>query len=244
MEKHPQADAPTNGFRARDWNVQPKLLWPEYKSTILRAPSMPLIRLEPTLSEVTGPAFSRDSIDALDQNLLANARLDRDPLGERILICGRVSDQDGQPVIQTRVEVWQANGAGRYQHVNDHYRAPLDPNFSGYGCCLTDEQGDYEFLTIRPGPYPFANGDNTWRPSHVHFSLFGPAFATRLVTQMYFEGDPLIEHCPMLGSIPDADAQKRLIARLDMDRSRPFDCLAYRFDLVLRGPRQTYFENE
>ena len=244
MSTPPETPFLEGEFRRRDHSVQPRLLWPEYKSTLNRAPTQPLIPLSPTLSEITGPTFSPQDIALIDRDLLQNARIDRDPLGERTLLTGRVIDQDGTPLCATRIEIWQANAAGRYQHASDNYRAPLHPNFSGYGCCHTDESGNYEFLTIRPGPYPFANGTNTWRPSHVHFSIFGPAFTTRLVTQMYFEGDPLIRDCPMLSSIPDRSAQSRLVAAFDRERSRPFDCLAYRFDLVLRGPKQTHFENQ
>ena len=152
-------------------------------------------------------------------------------------------DENGGPVPSTLVEVWQANAGGRYRHVFDRYRAPLDPNFGGAGRCLTDAEGRYLFRTIRPGPYPWRNRMNDWRPAHIHFSLFGPAFATRLVTQMYFEGDPLIRRCAILNTIGDPEAIDRLIAPLDMNMAVPFDCLAYRFDIVLRGRRQTLFEN-
>ena len=182
MSTPPETPFLEGEFRRRDQSVQPRLLWPEYKSTLNRAPTQPLIPLSPTLSEITGPTFSPQDIALIDRDLLQNARIDRDPLGERTLLTGRVIDQDGTPLCATRIEIWQANDAGRYQHASDNYRAPLDPNFSGYGCCHTDESGNYEFLTIRPGPYPFANGTNTWRHSHVNFSIFGPAFTTRLVT--------------------------------------------------------------
>jgi len=154
-----------------------------------------------------------------------------------------VVDQYGKPVPNTLVEMWQANAGGRYRHKNDRYLAPLDPNFGGVGRCLTDRDGYYSFRTIKPGPYPWRNGPNDWRPAHIHFSISGPSIATKLITQLYFEGDPLIPLCPIVKSIANPDAVERLIARLDMSHANPMDCLAYRFDIVLRGQRQTHFEN-
>jgi len=234
----------TGGYRERDRSAHPPATYPKYRSTILRAPRQPLLALPQSLSEVTGPLFGQDSIDPLDSDLLANGRVDGDPIGERILVHGRVIDQDGRPVPSTLLEVWQANAGGRYRHVNDGYRVPLDRNFGGCGRCLTDAEGRYGFMTVRPGPYPWNNGGNDWRPAHIHYSIFGPAFVTRLVTQMYFEGDPLIPLCPILGSVGDAAAVARLVAPLDMAASVPHDYLAYRFDVVLRGRAQTPFDNK
>ena len=184
-----------------------------------------------------------------DNDLLLNFRQDQSqgqglPQGERIIMFGRVVDQFGKPVPHTLVEMWQANAGGRYRHKNDRYLAPLDPNFGGVGRCLTDDQGWYRFRTIKPGPYPWPNDMNSWRPSHIHVSVMGPSISTRLITQMYFEGDPLIPLCPIVNTIKDRDAVETMIGRLDMARSNPMDCLAYRFDLVVRGELQTYFENQ
>jgi protocatechuate 3,4-dioxygenase beta subunit len=158
-------------------------------------------------------------------------------------VFGKVLDESGRPVSNALIEVWQANAGGRYRHKNDSYLAPLDPNFGGCGRCLTDSDGNYSFRTIKPGPYPWPNGGNDWRPAHIHFSIFGQAFAQRLITQMYFEGDPHVEICPIVQSIGDARAIEQLVARLDMAQSVPMDLRAYRFDIVLRGPNATMFEN-
>ena len=164
-------------------------------------------------------------------------------MGERIIVHGRVLDENGRPVPQTLVEIWQANAGGRYRHKKDSYLAPVDPNFGGCGRVLTDDQGHYAFRTIKPGAYPWRNWVNNWRPAHIHLSVFGTAFAQRLITQMYFEGDPLIAHCPIVQAIPDPRAIEALIAPLDLNQAVPLDCLAYRFDIVLRGRRSTFFEN-
>ena len=193
---------------------------------------------------MTGPVFGQADLDPLDHDLLQNHAIDGLPVGERILLHGRVIDQDARPVAGTLVEIWQANAGGRYRHVNDGYLAPLDPNFGGCGRTLTGADGSYRFHTIRPGPYPWPNGPNSWRPAHIHVSVFGSGFAQRLITQLYFEGDPLIPLCPIVQSVPDKGAVDRLVARLDMDAAVPFDCLAYRFDVVLRGPASTLFENK
>lgn len=230
-------------YLPRDLTVHPPAHAPGYKTTVLRSPRMPLQSLRQSLSEITGPVFGPAAIDPLDDDLIANARVDGDPIGERLVVHGRVLDQNRRPVPNTLIEIWQANAGGRYRHVKDGYLAALDPNFSGCGRCLTDDDGWYRFRTIKPGPYPWPNGVNDWRPAHIHFSLFGPAFVTRLVTQMYFQGDPLIPLCPIVNTIPDRDAIGRLIAPLDMSAGAPFDHLAYRFDMVLRGRRQTVFEN-
>ncbi|WP_456316574.1 protocatechuate 3,4-dioxygenase subunit beta [Teichococcus cervicalis] len=173
---------------------------------------------------------------------MRNYAKDGEAIGERIIVFGKVLDENARPVRNTLIEVWQANAGGRYRHKNDAYLAPLDPNFGGAGRCMTDGDGNYFFRTVRPGPYPWRNHGSDWRPAHIHFSLFGDAFVQRLVSQLYFEGDPLIGLCPILGTLPDAAARERLVAKLDMNHSVPFDALAYRFDIVLRGRRQTFFE--
>lgn len=230
-------------FLPRDRSVHPPAFTPGYKTSVVRSPQQALVSLQQTLSEITGPLFGPDDLDPLDNDLIANAAVEGEPIGERMILHGRVLDENGRPVPHTLIEIWQCNAAGRYRHVNDGYMAPIDPNFAGCGRVLTDAAGHYHFRTIRPGPYPWRNRANDWRPAHVHFSLFGPAFASRLITQMYFEGDPLIPRCPILGGVADPAAVDRLVARFDMEASVPFDCLAYRFDIVLRGRRQTWFEN-
>jgi protocatechuate 3,4-dioxygenase beta subunit len=222
------------GYRRPFPGSQPPALHPPYASTQKRAPLQPLIRLPDTLSELTGPCFGKIAEDA---DLTRGQ-----PHGQRILVGGRVVDENGRPVAHTLVEVWQANAAGRYRHDSDTYAAPLDPGFTGAGRTLTDGDGRYRFVTIRPGPYPWRNHYNAWRPAHIHFSLFGPAFATRLVTQMYFEGDPLLAIDPIWNSIPDAHARERLVATLDWEHSEDSHALAYRFDIVLRGQRATPWE--
>ena len=190
-----------------------------------------------TLSELTGPAFGAGPIGALDHDL-TNQHAGT-PVGERIVVTGRVLDDDGRPVANTLVEVWQANAAGRYAHHHDQHDAPLDPNFGGAGRTVTDSEGRYRFVTIRPGAYPWSNHPNAWRPAHIHFSLFGPAFATRLVTQMYFPGDPLHAFDPIFNSVPDPRGRARLIAGFDLSVTEPDWALGFRFDLVLRGREQT-----
>lgn len=227
--------------RDRDW--QPKALTPDYKTSVARSPRLALISLEQSGSEITGPTFGHSDLGALDHDLIKNYAQGGDPVGERIIVHGRVLDQDGRPVPETLVEVWQANAGGRYRHVKDTYFAPVDPNFGGCGRTLTDENGYYFFRTVKPGAYPWRNRINDWRPAHIHFSVFGRAFAQRLITQLYFEGDPLIPRCPIVQSLNDPQAVDMLTARLDMEASVPLDCLAYRFDIVLRGRRSTLFEN-
>ena len=234
---------PPPDYRARDWSRQPPAKTPAYKTSITRSPNHPLVTFAQTPSETHGPAFRHSDLGPLDADLIRNFAKDGDPIGERIIIHGRVVDENGRPVPNALVEVWQANASGRYRHVNDGYLAALDPNFGGCGRALTDADGGYIFQTIKPGAYPWPNDANSWRPAHVHFSLFGDAFAQRLITQMYFEGDPLIDKCPIYKTIPDNNARRALIAPLDLDNSKPFDSLAYRFDIVLRGRAQTHFEN-
>jgi protocatechuate 3,4-dioxygenase beta subunit len=201
--------------------------------------------MESTLAEETGPRFGHGLLGKHDNNLITNftqgAAL---AIGERIRVHGRVLDENGRPVANTLVEVWQANAGGRYRHVKDTYFAPLDDNFGGCGRTITDGNGYYEFLTIRPGAYPWPNGANDWRPMHIHFSVFGTGFGQRLISQMYFEGDPLIDRCPIAATVKDRSQLDRLVAPLDMQNARGMDYLAYKFDIVLRGRRQSMFENK
>jgi protocatechuate 3,4-dioxygenase, beta subunit len=227
-------------FRRYEQGTQPDYLYPDYRATRLRAPSHPLIFLPHTRSEVTGPVFGHSEIDPKENNL--TVQHSGGPLGERIIVRGRVVDGDGHPVSNSLIEIWQANAAGRYAHQKDSHPAPLDPNFTGTGRTLTDKDGFYNFVTIKPGAYPWRNHDNAWRPAHIHFSLFGPAFVTRLITQMYFPGDPLFAYDPILQSIPDEKARHRLVSKFDLKTTRPEWALGYSFDIVLRGREATPFE--
>lgn len=220
----------------------PPYLHPPYGSTVPRAPSRPLIKLPAGPGELSGPVFGRGSVAALDADLTRNAVQDAEPLGERIVVTGRVLDCDGRPVRDALIELWQANAAGRYRHAKDRHDAPLDPNFAGTGRCLTDENGRYRFTTLRPGAYPWGNHHNAWRPSHIHFSIFGRSFVERLVTQMYFPGDPLLPLDPIFNSVPDERGRKRLIAAFDEAATEPSWALGFVFDLVLDGPRHTPWE--
>ena len=197
-----------------------------------------------TLSETTGPAFGHDTIGPLDNDLILNfAKPGMSALGERIIVQGHVLDERGQPVSGVLIEFWQANAGGRYRHKKDTYLAPIDPNFGGCGRTLTDENGYFFFRTVKPGAYPWRNMVNNWRPAHIHVSVFGSGFVQRLITQCYFEGDPLIPICPIVQTIPDADAIEQLTAKLDLNATIPLDSIAYKFDIVLRGRRSTLFEN-
>ncbi len=197
-----------------------------------------------TLSEESGPVFGSVALGPLDDDLTINfAQPGETAIGPRIIVHGKVHDETGRPVSGALLEVWQANAGGRYRHKNEGYLAPLDPNFGGCGRVTTDENGVYALRTVMPGPYPWPNGTDDWRPAHIHFSVFGHSFAQRLITQMYFEGDPLIWRCPIVASVPDRAAIERLIAPLDMDATVPMDARAYRFDIVLRGRSASYFEN-
>jgi protocatechuate 3,4-dioxygenase beta subunit len=229
------------GYRKSDPGTQPPYLYPAYASTVKRSPSQPLVLIPASLSEVTGPLFGHELLNANDFDLTKQGN--GHPIGERIIVSGRVLDANARPVANTLIELWQANGAGRYPHRTDQHDAPLDPNFHGCGRTLTDAQGRYRFVTIRPGAYPRRNHPNAWRPAHIHFSLFGPAFVTRLVTQMYFPGDPLLPYDPMLESIPDEAARRRLIAAFDWETTVPEKALGYKFDMVLRGRDETPMEN-
>ena len=196
------------------------------------------------MSEETSPVFGHDILGPLDNDLILNyAQPGESAIGPRIIVHGRVLDELGRGVPGALIEFWQANAGGRYRHKKESYLAPLDPNFGGCGRTITGEDGGYELRTVMPGPYPWPNGMNDWRPAHIHFSLFGHGFAQRLITQMYFQGDPLIPLCPIVGILKSQEAVDALTAPLDMNRSVPMDSLAYRFDMVLRGRRQTYFEN-
>ena len=227
-------------YRRPEAGSQPSLLHPAYRATALRAPRQPLILLPHTLSEVTGPVFGEGDVQPEDGDLTRQHA--SEPLGERIIVTGRVLDENGRPVRHSLVEIWQANAAGRYCHGRDNHRAPLDPNFTGAGRALTGQNGEYRFVTIRPGSYPWRNHDNAWRPSHIHFSLFGAAFTQRMVTQMYFPGDPLLAFDPIYQSIPDERARRRLIAGFDLAETQPEWALGFRFDIVLRGREATPFE--
>lgn len=220
--------------------TQPDYYYPPYVSTIARSPRLPLIPLPDSLTERTGPVFSNALLRAGDNDL--TAQHPSHPVGERMYVHGRVLDEDGLPVRGALVEIWQANAAGRYRHKVDTYDAPLDPNFTGEGRTITDDNGYYCFKTIKPGPYPWGNHHNAWRPSHIHFSLFGAGILSRLVTQMYFPGDPLQPLDPIFNSIPDEAARHRLVSRLDMQRAESNYALAYMFDIVLRGRNDTPFE--
>jgi protocatechuate 3,4-dioxygenase beta subunit len=234
----------TDEFVQRDRTGHPPAFTPNYKTSVARSPRLPLLSLENTLSEVTGPLFSHNELGPLDNDLILNYAKTGEPIGERIIVHGRVLDGGGRPVPNALIEIWQANAGGRYRHRNDTYLAPIDPNFGGCGRMLTDAEGRYAFRTVKPGAYPFRNNLNSWRPAHIHFSMFGSGFAQRLITQLYFEGDPLIPRDQIIATIPDPAAVDRLVAKLDMDAAVPLDCLAYRWDIVLRGRRQTIFENK
>lgn len=235
---------PSGGYIPRDRVWQPDALTPPYKTSIKRSPQAALLSFPTTLSEETSPVFGHGMIGALDNDLTLNyAAAGESAIGPRIIVHGRVMDETGRGVPGALLEFWQANAGGRYRHKKEAYLAPLDPNFGGCGRTITDENGGYEFRTVMPGPYPWPNGMNDWRPAHIHFSVFGHGFAQRLITQMYFEGDPLIPLCPIVGILKTQEAVEALTAPLDMNRSVPMDARAYKFDIVLRGRRQTYFEN-
>jgi protocatechuate 3,4-dioxygenase beta subunit len=223
---------------------QPAYLHPPYGSTVKRSPQKPLIPLAHTLSELTGPVYGHDDIGPLDNDLTKNAVRNGEPLGERIIVVGRVTDEAGRPIRNALLEVWQANAAGRYMHKGDQNQAPLDPNFHGAGRVLTDANGNYRFTTIKPGAYPINNQANVWRPPHIHFSIFGLDFLSRLVTQMYFPGDPLLAQDPIYNSVPDEEARQRLISTDVHDITIPEWALGYRFDIVLCGSREAPFETK
>jgi protocatechuate 3,4-dioxygenase beta subunit len=209
----------------------PPYLFPDYRSTELRAPRRPLLLLPRGASSASGPVFGEDDVRPSDSDL--TRQFDGEPIGERIVVSGRVTDTDGRPIRSTLVEIWQANAAGRYAHGVDRHDAPLDPNFQGAGRALTDEDGRYRFVTIRPGAYPWGNHVNAWRPAHIHFSLFGRAFTDRLVTQMYFPGDPLFDYDPIFNSVRDPRDRARMISSFDWETTTPVWALGFRFDIVV-----------
>lgn len=218
--------------------VHPPHLYPGYKSTVKRSPRKPLILMPHTLSELTGPVYGHDKIEPGDDDLTSHGK-NGPPIGERIIVHGRVLDEDDRPVPNTLVEIWQANACGRYVHQVDQHPAPLDPNFTGAGRVATDKDGYYKFVTVKPGAYPWGNHENGWRPAHIHFSLFGHSFLSRLVTQMFFPGDPLLPYDPIFLSVTDEKARERLMSSFDLENTVPDWALCFKFDMVLRGRNQT-----
>ncbi|MDB5546636.1 MAG: pcaH [Tardiphaga sp.] len=222
--------------------AHPKYLSPDYKSSIKRAPQKPLVIIRQTMSELTGPVYGHEAVRVGDNDLTTQHAAE--PLGERIIVHGRVLDEDGRGVPHALLEVWQANACGRYIHVRDQHPAPLDPNFTGAGRTQTDADGRYKFVTIKPGAYPWGNHPNAWRSAHIHFSVFGHAFVSRLVTQMYFPGDPLFAFDPIFNAVPDEQARFRMVSSFDLEATQPEWALAYRFDIVLRGRDATPMETQ
>jgi protocatechuate 3,4-dioxygenase beta subunit len=221
--------------------VHPAHLSPEYRSTVKRSPKKPLIIVKHTMSELTGPVYGNEAVNPGDEDLTKQHK--GEPIGERIIVHGRVLDEDMRPVPNTLVELWQANACGRYIHVVDQHPAPLDPNFTGAGRAVTDKDGHYRFITIKPGAYPWGNHPNAWRPAHIHFSLFGASFLSRLVTQMYFPGDPLFPYDPIFNAVKDERARARMISSFDLEHTIPDWALCYKFDFVLRGRNATPMEH-
>ena len=221
--------------------AHPLPLSPDYKSSIKRAPNKPLIPMRHTLSELTGPVYGHETVRDGDNDLTRQHA--GEPLGERIIVHGHVRDEDGRGVPHSLVEIWQANSCGRYVHVRDQHPAPLDPNFTGAGRTVSDASGYYRFVTIKPGAYPWGNHHNAWRPAHIHLSVFGYSFVTRLVTQMYFPNDPLFPFDPIFNSVPDEKARARMVSSFDLENTKPEWALCYRFDVVLRGRNATPMEN-
>ena len=242
MTTHPPTDLRLPSYPRAGGGVHPPLDSPGYRSTALRAPHQPLVLIPQRLTEITGPLLGPERVTAADADLTRQHA--GEPLGERIIVTGRVLDSDGRPIPDTLLEVWQANAAGRYQHKVDQHPAPLDPNFSGVGRCVTDSAGRYRFMTIKPGSYPWGNHHNAWRPAHIHFSVFGHSFVSRLVTQMYFPGDPLFEFDPIFNSVPDETARMRMVSSFDVGNTKPEWALCYRFDIVLRGREATPMETK
>lgn len=235
--------SPTPNLTPRDWQSHPAYIYPPYGSTPKRGPTKPLIPLKAALGELAQPVYGHELIGELDHDLTRNARKNGEPIGERMVLAGQVLDEHRRPVRNTLVELWQANSCGRYVHKVDQHDAPLDPNFLGAGRCLTDNEGRYRFLTIKPGAYPWGNHPNAWRPQHIHLSLFGNHFASRLVTQMYFPADPLLAYDPIYQGTPEK-ARERLVADFTLDLTQEGFALGYRFDIVLRGADETPFENK
>lgn len=233
---------PILGYDRDSARVDPPLDYPDYGSTRLRAPSRPLLYAPQTPSELSAPALGDERVLSTDHDLTRQSS--GEPIGERVIVHGKLMDSGGRPVPNALVEIWQANAAGRYRHDRDRHPAPLDPNFAGAGRCLTDDQGNYRFITVKPGAYPWGNHHNAWRPAHIHFSLFGAAFVQRLVTQMYFPGDPLLSYDPIYNSIADPGGRERLIAKFDLEATEPDWALGFRFDIVLRGAVSTPMESQ
>jgi protocatechuate 3,4-dioxygenase, beta subunit len=244
MSSPPHSTTPTTGtppgYRPDPPGTHPPLDSPGYRSTRLRHPGRPLVLLPHRLTEVTGPLLGPGRLGPLDHDLTRQHA--GEPQGQRIVVHGTLRDGDGRPVPDSLVEIWQANAGGRYRHKADSWPSPLDPNFTGVGRALTDSRGHYEFVTIRPGAYPWGNHENAWRPAHIHFSVFGRSFTQRLVTQMYFPDDPLFAHDPIFNSVPDEAARRRMISAFDLDNTVDHWALAFRFDIVLRGRASTPFE--
>ncbi len=226
-------------FRPAQPGTQPDNNSPQYRSTGARHPKQPLLAWPHTVTEATGPQFTPAQFAPIVDLSMSGGKL---AMGERIIVRGRVTDEDDRPVANTMIEVWQANAAGRYNHPGDQHDAALDPNFTGEGRVFTDADGWYQYVTIKPGAYPWGNHANAWRPNHIHYSLFGAGFATRLITQMYFPGDPLLALDPIFHTVPDAAARERLISKFDLDITKPDWALGYRFDVVLRGRLATPME--
>jgi protocatechuate 3,4-dioxygenase beta subunit len=224
-----------------DPDSHPAIRFDDYKSNALRYPKQPLVLLPQRLGEITGPLLGEQRVGRYDNDL--TIQHPEEPQGQRIVVTGKVLDGDGRPIPNTLVEVWQANAGGRYRHDLDRHPAPLDPNFSGVGRTMTDADGSYEFITIQPGAYPWRNHHNAWRPAHIHFSVFGTAFTQRLITQMYFPGDPLFHQDPIFNAARP-EAREAMIARFDLESTVPEWALAYRWDIVLRGSNPTPFEDE
>jgi len=230
------------GYKRPAPGTQPNYLHAPYQSSIKRAPGKPLVKMAHTLSEVTGPVYGHERIGPNDNDLTKQHA--GEPLGERMILSGRVLDEAGRPVPNTLVEIWQANACGRYPHPQDQHDAPLDPNFTGYGRTATDSEGRYRFVTIKPGAYPWRNHHNAWRPQHIHFSLFGASFMTRLVTQMYFPGDPLLPHDPIFNCVTDQRSRDGMISQFDFESTIPEFALGYKWDIILRGRDETFMENK
>jgi protocatechuate 3,4-dioxygenase, beta subunit len=244
MSDLPNRKPETGAFFARDRAWHSPAYTPGYKTSVLRSPQRALLSLDGTISEITGPVFGHSMIGEMDNDLIHNfARPGESAIGERIIVHGRVLDERGRPQAGVLVEFWQANAGGRYRHKKETYLAAIDPNFGGCGRFFTDEEGRYFFRTVRPGAYPWPNGVNDWRPAHIHFSIFGHGFAQRLITQMYFPGDPLLALDPIFNCVPDEAARNRLIAKFDLEVTQPEFALGYRFDIVLRGRSATPMEN-
>ena len=230
--------------RSRRWQHMPDPHFADYRSTRLRTPHKPPLALEGGWDQTLVRAPSWPSIEAGDADLCRNGRVNGEPIGERILVEGRILDEGGRPVPRALVEIWQANSAGRYVHREEMHDAPLDPNFLGAGRCLSGGDGSYRFVTIRPGSYPWGNHHNAWRPAHIHFAVFGAGLAQRLVTQMYFPGDPTLPYDPIFNSTADMTVRNRLVARFSMDDTVPGWAHCYRFDIVLAGQDATPFEDD